>query len=180
MRPTIALASDGEELLAYLEKANLLSRCGEPLPKDTTVARIASLQQALQTISGSLLDAVPRSNWDKAFTRAFRECRRTLRRQHGIWERLLLQKSIRERSEKIEDLTERRVRQSAFARKLTASDSAIVVLHLTEMLNVVSLILDAKRTVEWPLLVRAADSALNGYLPVDLEGTVEPCRVLVY
>lgn len=175
-----ATFSNGEDVLALLETANLVSRCGETYPEDTTVSRVESLQQALQTISGSLLDAVPHSNWDKELTGAFRECRRALSRQRGLFGRFFFGNSIRERRKRIEDLVERRIRQSPFASKLTAADRVIVVSHLAEMLNVVSLVLNAKRTAEWPLLIKAADCALNGYLPVDFEGTVELRRVLVY
>jgi hypothetical protein len=176
----IATCSNGGEMLTLLVTANLVSRCGEPCPEDTTVRQVESLQQALQTITGSQLDAVPHSNWDKAFTRAFRECRQALSRQCGLFGRLFFGNSIRKRRMRIEDLVERLIRQSPLASKLAAADQVVVVSHLAEMLNVVSLVLDAKRTAEWPLIIKAADYALKGYLPVDFERTVESQQVLVY
>jgi hypothetical protein len=171
---------NSSDIYRSLETAKLLSKCGTSFPEDSTVCQVESLPQALETIGGSLLDAVPHSTWDRTFVHAFRQSRQVLQKREGVLTRLFFGNKLRERQRRIQGLVAHSINQSPFASKLTKIDRKLVVSHLAEMLNVVSLVLDAKCAAEWPLLIKATDCAFRGYLPVDFEGTVEPRRVLVY
>lgn len=173
-------ASIGEGILSRIEVADLLARCGEPYPDDPAVSRVESLDNALEIIAGSQLDATPHSNWDKTLTTAFRESRRALKQQKGMMAALFISNPLRERERSIRDLVGRRVQEAKLSAKLKSADKTIVASHLTGLLNVASLVLDANRRSDWPLLIKAADCALRGYLPVDFVGEGNTQRVLVY
>lgn len=173
-------ASIGEEILSRIEVANLLALCGGPYPDDSAVSHVESLDTALEIIAGSQLDATPHSNWDRTLTTAFQESQRALKQQKGMLAGLFLGNPLRERERSIGELVRRRMKEANLPAKLKPTDSTIVASHLTGLFNTASLVLDANRRSAWPLVIKAADLALQGYLPVDFAGEGQSQRVLVY
>jgi len=172
--------SEGSDILALLGKADLLLQCGGPYPQDPAVLPVESLPQALKIISGSLFDAVPNSNLDKTLHRAFHTSYRTLKHTQGFLARLRFGNVIRTRKRQIAKMIESRMAHATIASQLTATDRIIIVSHLSELLNVVSLILDSNHNADWQLLIKAASFTLDGYLPVDLLEADKLQRIQLY
>ncbi len=170
----------GKEIYSRIEVANFLANCGEPHPDDPAVSHVESLDRALEIIAGSQLDATPHSNWDKTLTTAFRESRVALKRQKGRLAALYIDNPLRERESRITALVKIRMKEASVCAKLKSTGNTIVESHLTELLLTASLILDADRGSVWPLIIKAADLALQGYLPVDFAIEPQGQRVFVY
>ena len=162
--------TSGAGLLMALDSAPLLSRCGGPYSADPTILPVESLSIALNRIAGSLLDAVPHSNWDQTLTSAYRESRKAIRQKTSLFKSLTIGGTLRARERRLRNVVEHGVGQSVLGARLTVSDKVIVASHLAEFFNVISIVLDANRERDWPIAIKAAEVALEGYLPVDLAG----------
>jgi hypothetical protein len=173
-------ASIGEDILSQIKGANLLTLCGGPYPDDPAVSRVESLDKALDIMIGTQLDAVPYSNWDRTLTAAFRESRGALKQRKGMLAGFFLGNPLRERERSIRELVEQRIEETKLSAKLKPAERISLASHLTELFEVASLILDVNRRAAWPLVIKATDFALQGYLPVDFAGEGQAQRVLVY
>jgi len=168
------------KVLDSIAAAQFLQHCGGPYPRDELIVVVESQERALGSVSGAVLDATPHSTLERLEHAAIQAGRSRLTARAGFLGRLRLRRNLQDAEKSIRCAVQTSISSCRTSMQLARADATVIVEHVSRLFFAAWLASEAGHLDSLPVLARARDICLAGYLPIDVQEERGVSKLIVH